>query len=231
MNYAIIVAAGSGTRFGSDKSKIFTPLAGRPLIVHTLEQFENCPIIDGIVLVLSAEGQNEFYTVDASAISKLKTVVTGGESRAASVKAGLEALDAWDADVIAVHDGARPLITLDEIARTVEAAQANGAACLVAEVTDTIKTIEADSIQGTIDRRTLRRALTPQAFRGDILKRAFENASVGDEVTDECYLVEKLGLPITAVEGSARNIKITRQEDVVLAEAVLLARNDRRMHQ
>lgn len=221
MNYAVIVAAGSGTRFGTEKSKVFTPIAGRPLIVHTLEQFENCVSIDGIVLVLSEDGQNELYSVDTSGISKLKSVVTGGETRAASVKNGIDALDAWDVDIIAVHDGARPFVTADEIARTIEAAGNAGAACLVAEMTDTIKTVEDDSITGTIERRSLRRALTPQVFRADILKKAFENVLLGDDVTDECYLVEKLGQKIQVVEGSAKNFKITRQEDIALAEFFL----------
>jgi 2-C-methyl-D-erythritol 4-phosphate cytidylyltransferase len=221
MNYAVIVAAGSGNRFGSDKSKIFTPLAGRPLIIHTLEAFENCPVIDGIVLVLSADGENEFYKVDASAISKLKAVVIGGETRAESVKNGIDALDAWDVDIIAVHDGARPLVTPDEISRTVEAAQASGAACLVADVIDTIKTVNNGQITDTIDRKTLRRALTPQAFRADILKQAFAEAALDEGITDECSLVERLGVPITAVNGTARNIKVTQQADIAIAEAYL----------
>lgn len=221
MNYAVIVAAGSGTRFGTDKSKIFTLLAGRPLILHTLARFENCVTIDAIVLVLSEDGQDEFYKVDASGISKLKAVVTGGKTRVESVKNGIDALDAWDVDIVAVHDGARPLVTPDEISRTIEAAQADGAACLVADVTDTIKLVDHGNITGTVDRSTLRRALTPQAFRADILKLAFESMQLGGDVTDECYLLEKLGIPVTAVAGSARNVKITHRDDIALAETYL----------
>jgi 2-C-methyl-D-erythritol 4-phosphate cytidylyltransferase len=221
MNYAVIVAAGSGTRFASDTSKTFASLNGRALILRTLRRFEDCLIVDAIVLVLSEEGRAEFDKLDYTDISKLKPIVIGGDTRAASVRNGIDAIEAWDVDIIAVHDGARPLVTSEEIARTIETAQRDGAACLVAEVTDTIKQVDGGTITGTVDRRTLRRALTPQAFRADILKKAFENAELGSDVTDECYLVEKLGLPITAVEGSSRNIKITRSEDLELAELYL----------
>ncbi|MFN0141520.1 MAG: 2-C-methyl-D-erythritol 4-phosphate cytidylyltransferase [Pyrinomonadaceae bacterium] len=222
MNTAIIVAAGSGQRFASTTPKQFTTLLGKPLIVHTLEKFESCGLIDEIVLVLSADGRELFETSGyASEITKLKSVVTGGATRAESVRNGLNSLDAGDGDVVAVHDGARPLVTVDEIARTVDKAVETGAACLVAPVTDTIKTIRGDEIAGTLERDKLRRALTPQAFRYEVLRRAFELGDFSETVTDECYLVEKLGHPIAIVEGGAQNIKVTRPEDLVFAEAIL----------
>ena len=137
-----------------------------------------------------------------------------------SVRNGLDAVDPAR-NVVAVHDGARPLVSVDEITRTVEKAAETGAACLVAEVTDTIKTIRGDEISGTLDRDKLRRALTPQAFSFDVLRRAFEIGDLSGAVTDECYLVEKLGHPISFVEGSARNIKVTRPEDLIFAAAYL----------
>ena len=112
-------------------------------------------------------------------------------------------------------------MTVDEIARTVEKAAETGAACLVTPVTDTIKTIRGDEIAGTLERDKLRRALTPQAFKFEVLERAFEQSDLNEAVTDECYLVEKLGHPVTFVEGSSRNIKITRPEDLIFAEALL----------
>lgn len=224
MNTAIIVAAGSGLRFAAARPKQFADLLGKPLIIHTLEQFESCPVIDQIVLVLSHAGQSEFGRVIARfPIAKLKEIVTGGRTRAESVRNGLDAVDASGIDIVAVHDGARPLVTVDEITRTIEAASATGAACLVSDVTDTVKQVDDDGrIVRTVDRRTLRRALTPQAFRYDLLQRAFEGSDLSESITDECYLVERLGLEITCVEGSARNIKITRPEDMVLAEAWLM---------
>ncbi|MBP7415381.1 MAG: 2-C-methyl-D-erythritol 4-phosphate cytidylyltransferase [Pyrinomonadaceae bacterium] len=222
MNIAIIVAAGTGSRFSPDQPKQFTHILGKPLLIHTLERFEACPAVDEIVLVLSEAGRLEFeISILKFEISKIRSIVTGGATRAESVKNGLDAIDTATANVVAVHDGARPLVSVDEITRTINKADETGAACLVAEVTDTIKEICEDVIMGTVDRGKLRRALTPQAFRYDILKRAFENADLGDNVTDECYLVEKLGVEIVAVEGSSRNIKITRAEDIRFAEMFL----------
>jgi len=198
-------------------------LAGKPVIVYTLEKFEACPAVDEIILVLGAEGPARFSEVCGErSFSKVKKLVTGGSTRAESVKNGLNDVDPA-CELVAVHDGARPLVTIDEITRTIEMAAETGAACLVAEVNDTIKQIEGGQIRGTVDRSTLRRALTPQAFKVDILRRAFENADLSDAVTDECYLVEKLGIAIATVDGSPRNVKITREDDLAIAEALLAA--------
>ncbi len=222
MNTAIIVAAGSGQRFASSQPKQFIPILGKPLIIHTLERFESCPAIDEIVLVLSDEGRDEFERLRSQfAISKIRSVVTGGKTRAESVKSGLDSVDASTANIVAVHDGGRPLVSVDEITRTIEKAGETGAACLVADVTDTIKEIDGEYISHTIDRLGLRRALTPQAFRYDILRKAFEGVDLAESVTDECSLVEKIGVKIAFVCGNARNIKITRPEDLILAEAFL----------
>lgn len=217
MNTAIIVAAGSGSRFGSDKPKQFVEINGKPLIVHTIERFQAAPSIDKIVLVLSADAIQEFSP--DSSLTKLSKVVAGGVTRARSVLAGLEA--AVGCDLVAVHDGARPLVSVEEIERTVAKAAVTGAACLVAEVSDTMKHVEGGEIVRTVDRSKLRRALTPQAFRYDILKRAFLRADLDAAVTDECLLVERLGIPIACVEGSSRNIKITRPEDLLIAASLL----------
>ncbi|MBK6748965.1 MAG: 2-C-methyl-D-erythritol 4-phosphate cytidylyltransferase [Acidobacteria bacterium] len=223
MNTAIIVAAGSGSRFGSAIPKQFAVLCGKPVIIHTIERFEACDAIDEIVLVLSESGIEQFQISNfRSEIKKLKKIVSGGASRTESVRNGLDAVDP-STEFVAVHDGARPLVTSREIARTVEKALESGASCLVAEVTDTIKKIDNGHIAGTVDRNSLRRALTPQAFRYDLLKRAFEGADLNDSVTDECYLVEKLGIKISIVEGSSRNIKITKPDDLLFAESVITA--------
>lgn len=222
MNTAIIAAAGKGTRFNSGRPKQFLELLGKPLIIHTLERFQSCAAIDEIVLVLSGERRVEFEQIrNDFVIPKLKSIVSGGQSRAESVRNGLDAIDPAPKHIIAVHDGVRPLVSVDEITRTVEKAAQTGAACLVADVTDTIKEVEGEHILRTIDRNRLRRALTPQAFRYDILRDAFQNCGASESTTDECYLVEKLGVKIAFVEGNARNIKITRPEDLVLAEAFL----------
>lgn len=222
MNTAIIVAAGSGSRFDPTVPKQFVKLGGKPVIVRTLEVFEACLAIDEIVLVLSQAGRDEFEILrDGYRFDKLRSVVVGADTRTGSVRKGLDAVEASTADIVAIHDGARPLVTVDEITRTVERAQATGAACLVAEVTDTIKQVDDENIVGTIDRSGLRRALTPQAFRYDVIMKAFEADVYDETATDESSLVERLGIKVSAVEGSGRNIKITRPEDLVLAEALL----------
>jgi 2-C-methyl-D-erythritol 4-phosphate cytidylyltransferase len=218
MNTAIIVAAGSGQRFGSAIPKQFVPLCGKPLIVHTLDRFAGCDDIGETVLVLSEEGERLFAEMNFDH-PRLR-IVRGGQTRAESVNNGLQAVDP-NTEVVAVHDGARPLVTAEEIAETVRAAARSGAACLVSAVSDTIKSVRGNEIAATLDRTQLRRALTPQAFHLRVLQRAFENADLNERVTDECYLVEKLGHPITVVEGSPRNIKITHPEDILFAEAVL----------
>lgn len=214
---AIIVAAGSGSRFGSDIPKQFLELIGKPVIVHTLERFQAAPSVDSIILVLAEEHVADF---NKEVVAKLDAVIAGGSSRSSSVFNGLNTISD-DTEIVAVHDGARPLVTVDEIERTIAKAKATGAACLVAPVTDTIKSIRSDEIAGTLDRDKMRRALTPQVFAVDVLRRAFELADATDNATDECYLVEKLGHPIAIVEGSSRNIKITHSEDLLLANALL----------
>lgn len=217
---AIIVAAGSGSRFKSDTPKQFLEINGKPVIVNTIERFQAAPSVDSIVLVLAAEVVSTF---DASAFSKVTYVIAGGSTRAGSVRNGLNV--AGDANIVAVHDGARPLVTVDEIERTIAKASETGAACLVAPVTDTIKSVRSGEIADTLDRGSLRRALTPQAFRTEVLLKAFESVDLNESVTDECYLVEKLGHPIAIVEGSSHNIKITHPEDLIFAEALLKAKS------
>ncbi len=222
MNTAIIVAAGSGTRFGTKTPKQFLEILGKPLIFHTLFAFENCPQVDAIVLVLSSdETANFLKIVGKYNIKKLVKIVSGGKSRAESVLKGFNAIRQTNAEIVAVHDGARPCVTSLEISQTIEKAKVTGAACLVANVTDTIKEVADGKIITTIDRTKLRRALTPQAFRYDILKRALSENEIGEIATDECYLVEKLGVEVSIVEGKSTNIKVTTQEDLAIVEQIL----------
>jgi len=221
MNTAIVVAAGNGKRFTSTIPKQFLVLSGKPVIIRTLERFECCEAVSQVVLVLQSSDIENFKSLAKKfKLNKIANIVVGGKTRAESVLNGLRVVDS-EAGIVAVHDGARPLVSVDEISRTIERAKQVGAACLVAEITDTIKEITGERIAGTLDRSLLRRALTPQAFRYDILHEAFAQSDLNEDVTDECYLVEKLGYEIALVEGSPKNIKITRPEDLVLAEAIL----------
>ncbi len=192
-------------------------IGGKPIVVHTIERFAAAPSISDIIVVVTSENISR---IGGLSVSKPIRVMTGGATRADSVLSGLSAVED-DVQIVAVHDGARPFVTIDEIERTVARAKETGAACLVGRVTDTIKSISGDEISGTLDREKLRRALTPQIFRIEVLRKAFEGAELDDTVTDECYLVEKLGHPIAFVEGSPRNIKITHTEDLALATMLL----------
>jgi 2-C-methyl-D-erythritol 4-phosphate cytidylyltransferase len=222
MNVAIIVAAGSGVRAGGGEPKQFRALAGVPLLLHTLGRFEECAAIDEIVLVAPARATNFHLSASPFKFTKLARVVEGGATRTESVWRGLQTLDETRARIVAVHDGVRPFVTTAEIERTIRAAGETGAAVLCAPVTDTIKVVEGERIARTLPRETLRRALTPQCFRYELLLRAFARARAEEiEATDDSALVELCGAEVALVEGDARNIKITRPEDFALAEILL----------
>jgi len=222
MNVAIIAAAGTGTRMAGKRPKQFLELAGTPIIFHTLKPFELCDSIHEIILVLPAADTAGFLSLaNQAGLRKLTRVVPGGSTRAESVYRGLLAVRAATAEIVAVHDGVRPFVTPAEIARTVAAAQ-TGAAVLVAPVTDTIKETSGGHVVRTLDRSSLRRSLTPQCFRYDVLRRAYDGIDVQDQaLTDDSVLVERLGITVEAIEGSSRNIKITTQEDLQVAEVLL----------
>jgi 2-C-methyl-D-erythritol 4-phosphate cytidylyltransferase len=224
MNVAIVVAAGKGTRLGGDRPKQFLDLGGVPLIIRTLSQFERSKQIQEIITVLPAEETAGFASLAHKfGLTKATRAVAGGATRAQSVRNGLHQIR--EADIVAVHDGARPFVTPDEIDATVLAAEETGAAIMTAPVADTIKRLREDRVVETISRADLRRALTPQCFRFEILQRAYEHLeeleSQGIEITDESFLVERLGTEIISVEGSSRNIKITTESDLALANSLL----------
>src|SRR5712692_2851628 len=186
MNVAIVVAAGSGTRLGGDRPKQFLELGGVPIIIHALRQFERCKQINEVIVVLPAAETAVFQSVAKQfALQKFSRAVSGGETRAQSVGRGLAAITA--AEIVAVHDGVRPFVTPAEIDATVQAAAKHGAAVLVAPVADTIKEVADDRVIKTLARAPLRRALTPQCFSYDILRRAYDRLdqveAAGIEVT------------------------------------------------
>jgi 2-C-methyl-D-erythritol 4-phosphate cytidylyltransferase len=223
MNVAIIAAAGQGTRMAGKRPKQFLELAGTPIIFHTLQVFEQCDSIQEIIVVIAAAESAGFLSLASQReLSKLSKVVTGGATRAESVLRGLQAVRETNVEIVAVHDGVRPFVTTDEISRTVTAAQTSGAAILVSTPVDTVKEVRDGAVVKTLKRGDLRNALTPQCFQYKLLRRAYAQADISDpDLTDESCLVERLGESIAIVEGSARNIKITRPEDLVLAEAIL----------
>lgn len=223
MNVAIIAAAGRGARMGGERAKQFLELAGTPIIVHTVRAFEHCEAIQEIVVVLPAEDAAGFLELAGkNRLQKVTQVVAGGATRAQSVWHGLLAVPQATAEIVAVHDGVRPFVTADEIARTVAAAREHGAAVLVAAAIDTIKEVEDGKVVRTLSRTKLRRALTPQCFRYSLLRSAYDQADVLDpNLTDDSILLEQLGLRVATVDGSSRNVKITRPEDLAVGEALI----------
>ena len=225
MNTAIIAAAGKGNRMATDRPKQFLEVLGIPIIFHTLKRFEQCDSIDELVVVLPAEESAGFLSLAGKyGLRKLARVVPGGNTRTESVKRGFMSIRAATAHIVAVHDAVRPLVTVEEIEKTIAAADLIGAAILTNRVTDTIKRVAGNSVVETIDRDTLRRAVTPQCFHYGLLRRAFDEADATDvALTDESSLVERLGHSVAFVEGSPLNIKITTPHDLLVAEAYLAA--------
>lgn len=220
---AIIVAAGSSTRMGTGDSKQFIPLLGKPAIEYTLRAFQDSEAVSEIIVVCREQDSLRIRELaDKIGITKLSQLVKGGESRAQSVQNGISAVSA-EAKYLAIHDGARPLISSEEINRVLGRAFETGAATLGTPVTDTIKVVNDDNlIVSTPVRSTLRAVQTPQVFDREMYEFALDKA--GDELdsfTDDCSLIENLGVEIEVVEGSAENIKLTTPIDIIIAEAIL----------
>ncbi len=216
--FLVIPAAGSGTRLRHSGPKALVPILGHSILSWTLEAFDG-QAFDRAVIAAPADRMRDFEHV----VNGRAALVAGGATRSASVRAAFQALGAHGADVVCIHDAARPLIAAEEIARVLEAARTTGAATAATPIVDTVKRVESERIVATIDREGLYAAGTPQAFRADLLARAFET---GREATDEAGLLEVLGVPVRAVPVSRWNIKITTPEDLELVEA-LLRRRDR----
>ena len=216
---AVIVAAGSASRMGGI-DKVMAPLGGEPMILRTVRTFQNCGAIKEIVIV-TREDLILPITELCGGFDKVRAVVRGGDSRQASVKLGLSAFTD-KMELVAVHDGARPLVSEAVIDRTVRAAHTYGGAAPVVPVKDTIKVFEGGFIASTPDRETLRAVQTPQVFDLDLLRGALEKAEKdGAAVTDDCSAVERLGLKIRLVEGEERNLKVTTPMDLKIAEMLL----------
>lgn len=215
---AVIVAAGSASRMGGI-DKVMAPLAGEPMIARTVRQFQNSDVIKKIVIVTREDLILPISNLCAG-FDKVTAVVAGGKSRQESVRLGLNALDG--VKLVAVHDGARPLISWQVIDRTVRAAHAYGAAAPAIPVKDTIKVEQGGLVAATPDRAHLRAVQTPQVFDYDILRGALTKAEkTGTQVTDDCSAVENLGMSVKLVEGEERNIKVTTPLDLKIAELLL----------
>lgn len=218
---AIIVAAGDSTRMGYKLSKQLIPLCGRPAIEYTLRAFQDCDMIDEIDIVTRPQDINDVAQI-AFQFKKVMGIISGGADRAESVRKGIRNTSKRTTHYV-IHDGARVMITPDEICRVLNVAFETGAATLGTPVIDTIKVAgENGDILSTPDRSTLWAVQTPQVFARDLYLRAIDYAVEHNlSVTDDCSLVEALGVPVRIVRGEYTNIKLTTPSDVVIAEALL----------
>jgi 2-C-methyl-D-erythritol 4-phosphate cytidylyltransferase len=224
-HFAIVPAAGSGSRFGSEKPKQYLSLLGRPLIFHTLAALVACPEIDRVWVVLSPD-DTEWSRHDWSELgAKLETVRCGGATRADSVRNGLgaAAMVAADDDWILVHDAARPCLSLPMLAAlTAELADDPVGGILAVPVADTLKRADADQrVAATEPRDGLWQAQTPQMFR---YRRLVDALARFSEVTDEAGAIEKMGLAPRLVRGDSTNLKVTYPADLALAGMILRGR-------
>lgn len=217
--FALVVAAGSGQRFGGDLPKQYQSLAGKPMLRHCLETFAAHRGIDGILVAIHP-AQRDLYEAATSGVAKLLPPVEGGATRQGSVLNGLERLAVERPDYVLIHDAARPLIDSDTIARTIEALGSHPAILVAVPVVDTIKRGAAGRVGDTVDRRDLWRAQTPQAFHFPVILEAHRKVAGGD-VTDDAAVAEAAGIPVTFVMGSERNFKVTTQDDMERAERMI----------
>ena len=219
--WAIIPAAGTGERFGGVKPKPFAELDGKPVIACTLEVFEHCALVDGIILVVHQDWLKDYQDlVAAHGLKKVKAVVAGGETRTQSVRHGLAAVGGG-ADVVMVHDGVRPCVTPAIIASALDAVRATGAAIAAVPVKPTIKGVDPKTmtVSETLDRELLWEVQTPQVFDTKILSRAYREDR--DGATDDAALVERIGIKVRVFMGSYTNVKITTPDDMVVAAAFM----------
>jgi len=223
MNSAIIVAAGQGTRMGSGQDKLFLEVAGRPVIAHSWGAFDAADRIDEIVVVVRDGLQNAFQTLAAECkFAKPFRLVPGGAARQDSVWNGLQAINGA-AELVAIHDGARPCVSQGLIQAVLLAAAAEGAAVAARKVTDTIKESNGgQTIARTVDRARLWSVQTPQAFRVEVIRRALAAArQQGLSLTDDTAACELIGQPVSLVESAELNPKVTVRADLPLVAALL----------
>ena len=228
MNAAVIVAAGRGSRMGLGRNKVLADVAGVPVIVRTVRALAETGLFDGgVVLVTGAEDMEEMRGLMAAHGLDV-TLAQGGEDRQQSVYNGLRAVNPA-AEIIAIHDGARPLVTRAVIERTIESAKRCGSGVAAVMLKDTVKRVDAEgAVVDTPNRETLRAVQTPQTFAAALIRGAHERFAVSAErATDDAALAERAGYRVMLTEGDVENIKLTTPEDMLLAQQVILRREGR----
>lgn len=216
----IICAAGSSARMGRDK--LMMPLSKKPVILRTIEAFEQCNKIDEIIIVTRDDLLSRLADIcSSSGFKKVSNIVIGGNQRLDSVLAGLNAVSSTS-EIVAVHDGARPFVTQEIIETAVKTAEKYGSAIPAILPKDTVKEESDGKVHTTYERSKLRLAQTPQVFQKTILSAALTNAKSNElAITDDAQAVEILGLPVFFIDGSDENIKLTTPIDMLLAQAIM----------
>jgi len=220
----IIAAAGSGSRLGGDKPKQFQMLGDRPILTHTLEMFNRHEIIDDIYVAVPEGYVDHMKELTFQyGFSKVKKILPGGKNRAESIYSALKLLHG--AEIVLIHDGARPFVTEEIIKTVAEAAAEYGAAVAGIPLTDTIKETEAtNQVISTPDRNRFWQVQTPQGFTYELIMKAYAQGGL-DQVTDDSALVERIGANVKMVQGHTSNFKVTTKEDLILGE-ILLRRHE-----
>jgi len=230
---AIIPAGGAGKRLKAQKAKQYLLLDHMPVLVHTLKVFQQAEIIDEIILVLPSNdvASAQKQLINKYGLTKVIAIVDGGKERQDSVRNGLAAING-KCDVVVIHDAVRPFVTQELINQVVAAAKSFGAASVGVKAKDTVKETKKDNlVAATIPRQNLWLTQTPQAFKFDLLKKAY-TAAYRDKYygTDDASLTEKIGAKVKMIDGSYENIKITTQEDIIIAEALMKKKTGSKMN-
>jgi 2-C-methyl-D-erythritol 4-phosphate cytidylyltransferase len=225
---ALIPAAGRGSRMGAKEKKPYLTLGGKPILTHTLSEFERCLLIDETVLIVSKSEieYSRISIVETFDFKKVSKIIAGGLKRQDSVWEGLRDLKN-SYELVMVHDGVRPFVSQEILEKSIHETARCGATVAAVPVKDTIKIVSKQAeVLETMDRNRVWAIQTPQTFTHDILKRAYERAfEDGFYGTDDASLVERLGIKVKIIPGSYDNIKITTPEDLALGEAILKRKN------
>jgi 2-C-methyl-D-erythritol 4-phosphate cytidylyltransferase len=220
---AIIPAAGSGARMGGIK-KPYIDLAGKPILAHTLTIFQQCPLVNSIVVVTAKDDEARCVqdVVTTYGIDKSLSIVAGGDTRQESVFNALQELSS-NTDVVVIHDAVRPFVTEEMILQSIDNANQYGSAIVAVPVKDTIKESDDDGfVMKTLDRYRLWAIQTPQTFKYDLIMKAHLYARDNSiQATDDAFLIEQIGHKVKLIMGSYENIKITTPDDLVIAKAIL----------
>ena len=222
---AIIPAAGSGIRMGGDQAKQFVEIESKPLLAVTLEPFQTCPAVNAIILVVPPKDVDycRKEIVERFNLQKIKDVVPGGTRRQDSVRFGIEAAGK-NYDLVLIHDGVRPAIDEGFIQRVIDTAKTHRAVITALPAKETVKKVDSDGyVVKTYARKQIWLVQTPQVFRYEDIEAAHQKAirEKWDTATDDSALIERLGIPVTVVEGSEKNIKVTTRHDLELARFLL----------